>query len=62
MTAQAIAASVQAGPLAPTIPGYSLTQPQVDSTLFIEAVTAWNGATVDVLVDCQIVAQAADSF
>lgn len=54
VTAQAIAASVQAV-IAPTISGYSLVQPQVDSTLYIEAVTAWNSADVTVLVDCEVV-------
>lgn len=54
VTAQAIAASVQAV-IAPTISGYSLAQPQVASTLYIEAVTSWNSADVTVLVDCVVV-------
>lgn len=61
VTAQAIAASVQAV-IAPTISGYSLAQPQVDATLYIEAVTAWNSAQVDIVVDCVIMTQAADAF
>jgi hypothetical protein len=54
VTAQAIAASVQAE-IVPTISGWSLTQPQTVGQMFIEAVTAWNGATVVVLVDGDIV-------
>ncbi len=60
VTAQAVAASVQAV-ITPTISGYSLAQPQVDATLYVEAVTAWNSAGVDVVVDCLIMAQAADT-
>lgn len=59
VTAQAVAASVQAV-ITPTISGYSLAQPQVDATLYIEAVSAWNSAEVDVVVDCLIMTQAAD--
>jgi hypothetical protein len=60
VTAQAIAASTQAE-IVPTISGWSLAQPQVASTLFIEAVTAWNNATVVVLVDCDILVQNAEA-
>jgi hypothetical protein len=60
VTAQAVAASVQAF-IAPTISGYSLTQPQVAVTLFVEAVTAWNSANVDVVVEGLFMAQANDT-
>ena len=54
VTAQAVAASVQAT-IVPTITGYSLAQPQVDATWYIQAVSAWNSAAVDILIDYDLV-------
>jgi len=47
VTAQAVAASLQYS-VAPTIPGILAT----DQILYIETVTAWNSAKVDVVVEC----------
>lgn len=47
VTAQAVAANAVAR-VNPTIPAYTAG---ADTTLYVEAVTSWNGAVVDVLVE-----------